>query len=80
MTRRPIAVAILLAGILGCTGKQGYEAVRSAGESSARCERELTVAAQRDCEEQYETSYREYQEDRQKTMSEAATDHDAESP
>ncbi len=74
MIPRSIAVAAVFAWLGGCAGSQGYEAVRAAGEAKAQCEQELTVAAQRACEEQYDMSYEEYLEARQKAMSESARD------
>jgi len=79
LTNRSVAIAAVLIGLGGCTGSQGYEAVRSAGEAKAQCGHELTVAAQRACEKQYEMGYEEYLGMRQKAMSKSAQDPQAES-
>jgi plasmid replication initiation protein len=69
MLRLLLAVVAVFVILAGCTGSQGYEAVRSTGEAKAECERELTVAAQRACEKQYEIDYEEYLEQRRKALS-----------
>jgi hypothetical protein len=67
---RKFAIALLALWAGGCTAPQGYEFVREAGESKARCERELTVAAQRQCEAAYQDSYQDYHDARQEVLTE----------
>ena len=54
--------------LAACSSSQGYEAMRAAGQAKAQCEREPTVAAQRECEAPYQTGYDEYQAQREEVV------------
>lgn len=72
--RAVILAALVIQGAAGCSSRDGYEFVRQAGESSARCEQEPTVAAQRECEAHYQQSYEAYREQRREALEEDDAD------
>lgn len=72
--RTVILAALVLLGAAGCSSREGYEFVRQAGESSARCEQERTVSAQRECEAHYQQSYEDYREQRREALDEGDAD------
>lgn len=69
MSHTIVAVAgMALLMLSACTSSQSYELVRDAGQAKARCEQELTVEAQRECEAAYQRSYQNYRAERREVL------------
>ncbi|MEQ8858195.1 MAG: hypothetical protein RIC56_06070 [Pseudomonadales bacterium] len=63
-----MGLLVLIGLVSACTGAQGYEFVRSAGQAKAECDRAPTPAAAAECEANYRLSYDAYRAERREVL------------